>query len=353
MKKADIESRMADYLEGDLPLEDRALFDAHLDANPEAAREVDELRRTIDMLRSLPDPEPPAGLVGNVMREIRLQETNRSWWQRLSTALSPGGAPQWAVPMLAAAALVVLAILSGDLTAPTGGGDPASSTPQTLALAESAAPGGAREGRDRDARSPSAPSAADITPRTGRVAEAPRAGAPGEPPAVARPERALDPPSQVARTPNQAPLVPVGNPPTQVSRLESSPLVTGPGTGAFQRPAQNNLGSTAVGSEPGSEVQRNARLDEMLAALREDPDSVASFLAQDSATSREVWGTHLARRAHERGLVEETRAAIEANPRLAGGPLSAAFQTEVDRLDREVVAREVEAAPTAESEPGR
>ena len=46
MNHSDIQNRMADYLEGDLSLSKRALFDAHLDACTECARELSEMRGT-------------------------------------------------------------------------------------------------------------------------------------------------------------------------------------------------------------------------------------------------------------------------------------------------------------------
>ena len=74
MNHSDIQSRMANYLEGELALGDRALFDGHLDSCESCSGELSEMRATINLLRRLPTPEPPAtGLntvVGDLWREL-------------------------------------------------------------------------------------------------------------------------------------------------------------------------------------------------------------------------------------------------------------------------------------------
>jgi anti-sigma factor RsiW len=52
VKHSDVQDHMADYLEGDLPLERRALFDAHLDDCEACLSEIREVQRTI----TLPSP---------------------------------------------------------------------------------------------------------------------------------------------------------------------------------------------------------------------------------------------------------------------------------------------------------
>ena len=59
MNHAVVTEHLADYLEGDLALDLRALVDAHLDGCPECALEVREMQQTIRLLRALPEPEPP------------------------------------------------------------------------------------------------------------------------------------------------------------------------------------------------------------------------------------------------------------------------------------------------------
>ena len=70
MNHSDIQSRMASYLDGELALGQRALFDAHLDGCEACSTELSDMRATINLLRRLPSPEPPADLVDQIMRRV-------------------------------------------------------------------------------------------------------------------------------------------------------------------------------------------------------------------------------------------------------------------------------------------
>jgi hypothetical protein len=106
---AEVRSRIADYLEGDLALSERALFDGHLDGCEPCSREVTELRETIHLLRSLPDPEPPAMLVENVIRRIRGGEGSVRLSDHLRAGLAVLARPAIALPATALAAVLLLA----------------------------------------------------------------------------------------------------------------------------------------------------------------------------------------------------------------------------------------------------
>jgi len=100
---------MAEYLEGELELGKRALFDAHIDRCEACRREFVELRETISLLHALPDPEPPPLLVENVMRRVREGEAQASFMNRVRDALTALATPRVAVP---ATALVVGILLA-------------------------------------------------------------------------------------------------------------------------------------------------------------------------------------------------------------------------------------------------
>ncbi|MBY0399783.1 zf-HC2 domain-containing protein, partial [Myxococcota bacterium] len=68
MNHAVLTEYLADYLEGDLALDKRALVDAHLDTCASCAQEVREMQQTIRLLRALPQPEVPPMIAANVMR---------------------------------------------------------------------------------------------------------------------------------------------------------------------------------------------------------------------------------------------------------------------------------------------
>ena len=103
MNHSDVRNHMADYLEGDLPLGPRALFDAHLDECAECAAEIAQMRLTIGALRGLPDPEPPPMLVHDVMRRIRLGEANPTWIDRVRVVFDFLLSPKILAPISAAA----------------------------------------------------------------------------------------------------------------------------------------------------------------------------------------------------------------------------------------------------------
>ena len=56
MNHAVVTEHLADYLEGDLALDLRALVDAHLDSCELCSSEVREMQQTIRLLRALPEP---------------------------------------------------------------------------------------------------------------------------------------------------------------------------------------------------------------------------------------------------------------------------------------------------------
>jgi hypothetical protein len=111
---ADIKKHLADYLEGDLPIGDRALVDAHLDACDSCAGEVEEMLQTIRLLRTMPDPETPPMIAADVMRRIRSGEGQLGLLGRIGRMLGGVLEPGFVLPAsaIAAAALVVTVVQS-------------------------------------------------------------------------------------------------------------------------------------------------------------------------------------------------------------------------------------------------
>ena len=112
MNHADIKKHLAAYLEGELPIDDRALVDAHLDACDLCAGEVEEMLQTIRLLRTLPEPEIPPMITANVMRRIRSGESQLGFFGRIARALGAVFEPAFVLPAsaIAAAALVVTVV---------------------------------------------------------------------------------------------------------------------------------------------------------------------------------------------------------------------------------------------------
>jgi len=105
---ADIKKHLADYLEGQLQIDKRALVDAHLDSCDACAREVDEMLQTIRLLRTLPEPETPPMIAAKVMRRIRSGESQLGFFARMGRSL--GGALESSF-VLPASAIAVAALL--------------------------------------------------------------------------------------------------------------------------------------------------------------------------------------------------------------------------------------------------
>jgi hypothetical protein len=112
MKHGEVRGRLGPYLEGDLPLQQRALVDAHLDACPSCAEELTELRGTIGLLRSLPDVEPPPGLARSVVARIREGEAQSTRWVRILDGLDALLRSRSLVLVASAAGMVALALLA-------------------------------------------------------------------------------------------------------------------------------------------------------------------------------------------------------------------------------------------------
>jgi len=132
---SDVKNCMADYLEGDLSLDERALFDAHLDDCPACSREIAEMRGTISLLRSLPEPATPAGLADQVMRRIRSGEGEPRLADRLRQLVDGLLAPRILAPVSAAALAAGLVLWSGQVQIGSTTGRSAEATPLQITVA--------------------------------------------------------------------------------------------------------------------------------------------------------------------------------------------------------------------------
>ncbi len=126
MNHAVVTENLADYLEGDLALDLRALVDAHLDGCSTCATEVREMQQTIRLLQALPEPEPPAMIAANVMRRIRAGETQPSLFQRIERGLGSILEPSFVLPSaaMAIAAIAIFVIQGREPVAVVTGTDP-------------------------------------------------------------------------------------------------------------------------------------------------------------------------------------------------------------------------------------
>lgn len=112
MNHQEVRKRMGDYLQGELTLAQRALFDAHLDGCTSCADELHTLRITVDLLRGLDTPEVPPHLTDRVFARIQDGEGQARWLDGLS-AFWDAIDPARYLPPLAAAALTSAVVIVG------------------------------------------------------------------------------------------------------------------------------------------------------------------------------------------------------------------------------------------------
>ena len=112
--------RLSEYVDDELPADERAAVDAHLAACAECRAAVDDLRAVIARASSLPDTVPAAALwsgiaarIGSLPRSATVSVFRKAITSRLSFTL----------PQLAAASLALM-VLSGGLVWMARSGDP-------------------------------------------------------------------------------------------------------------------------------------------------------------------------------------------------------------------------------------
>lgn len=271
---------MADYLEGDLSLGKRALFDAHLDACADCSSELSEMRGTISLLRRLPAPEPPSDLTDNVMRRIAegegqpgLLDRIERWFAEFSSLVLT---PRFVVPATAVAAGLAVVVVTAD-----GGGSLPGLTRQTPVA---------------------------------QVAQAPR---PNGPAAQQRREPQLQGFGDARGRMRVESLAQNNTRPGRVRLgLRGSRLA---GDGLHAPPARRRAGAgpqsleLASASTAGTAKAESPRTrDEWLDVLIQQPQAFAREHTELSSVERELWITHLSRRAVELGRLEEAVTTLRA-----------------------------------------
>jgi hypothetical protein len=178
----EVREALGRHLEGELGTTERRDVERHLAACAACRAEHDELRATVDLLRGLPDPEPPADLVPGVLRRLEsAAPAPRRGFARGWSAVVRGAAP--AVPIAALAAGLVLLVLAGLEELPLPGAGSAADLGARAPRVEVA------RARELAARRPSAPAAPAVRPLE------------PAPPAPARDERLAQAPTRAPRAP--------------------------------------------------------------------------------------------------------------------------------------------------------
>ena len=300
MNHSDVQTRMADYLDGELALDTRAVFDAHLDGCSSCARELSELQQTISLLRSLPAPQTPPDLAENVIARVRAGE-GRSAWQdfsdRVAAWLTP---PRLVVPATVLAAAAGVFVVSGGQLA--GLDETSAAEPQVIARAR--------------------PAEVEASPKQATPAPVPRASA-----ALLAKKQSL------RRERVSTPVAPQPEP-LLAHAQPSRPVVTSSGTfqpsafggadtvavsgavGAGVQPAQGL--TSAPQARTGESVGRERLLRMRLEQLQRSPGQFASWLGSRSRAERDLWLTQFARFSSQLGIGEAVLRSLRGSqdPRL-------------------------------------
>ncbi|MBW2496514.1 MAG: zf-HC2 domain-containing protein [Deltaproteobacteria bacterium] len=313
MNHADVKNQLADYLEGDLALDARALFDAHLDVCAECADEVDQMQQTVRLLRTLPDPETPPMIAANVMRRIRAGETRLGFFERIGRLLGGVFEPGFMLPAsaVAVAALVVMLLQdpSSVLSPTTGsllGARPSSQASGRSVETRIVAPDARVAGTESRASAPpqaaGAPSSAASAQRSDRMASSPSRIRVEFEPIAPQPPRRLEEPVFAHRVPEPIPLRSPGRVP--LTQMHGDPRATTVEGRALPVAQPRAIWSeTPIVAEPssGGEDPR----DQWLARGFEDPARFARYLASRSLAEQELWVARLAARAQDQGVLDE------------------------------------------------
>jgi hypothetical protein len=319
---SDIKKHLADYLEGDLGLDKRALVDAHLDDCGECSVEVDQMQQTIGLLRTLPEPEPPPMIAANVMRRIRSGDSQLGFWGRIGRAFGGVLEPSFVLPAsaIAAAALVVTVIQGvGGLDRVrmvVGASSEASSNASIASLPSPTA--------SRRSDTSSAAAAMDFVARVERRAtqsDRGRSAVRDRSAATASRLRSRSTDSTIAysSTPRRPRASDVlrANPQipemwaVEFSRVMSATngRVRSPGTlVAAKRYASADAAAATSGEWPQAAADgpgNSDPRDAWLALGFEDPAEFARYIAGRNLAEQELWTVRLSERAMERGLLAE------------------------------------------------
>jgi hypothetical protein len=176
MRHEKIQGRLSAYLDGDVTPRERARLEGHLAECAACAAELQALRRTVDLLRRLPAPEPPSYFADRVLSAVRAAPSRPPLAERLHGLASGLLRGAWLAPLAAAAvgAALFVGVSGRESTLPTSVATSASerawttpsqaaATPPSAALGElaqlaSTSPGTRRSGTEPTSPASTAPS---------------------------------------------------------------------------------------------------------------------------------------------------------------------------------------------------
>jgi anti-sigma factor RsiW len=105
--------RLSDYLDGDLPDNERVALEAHLDGCAECTAVLDDLRRVVQRARTLSPAAPTVDLWPDIARRIGASAPREPEVIELSSRRKPGRRWAFSLPQLAAAGIALMTLSGG------------------------------------------------------------------------------------------------------------------------------------------------------------------------------------------------------------------------------------------------
>jgi hypothetical protein len=336
---------MADYLEGDLDLTQRALLDAHLDTCSACSREFAEMTATIGLLRALPSPEPPPFLVGRVMARVREGEGRSGLANRLRGWARALATPQVALPATALAVGLLMANGNVDLSGIGWHSEGQSARPETQRPMRLGTEAGSQRATEV-ASNPTMFGPTSVWTEGGtRVVQVPHRPPVGPPPVVAHAPHvsiALPSPVGFGQGLGAAP-----SSPRQLTRWSSRSVLSlgvDPSSSFYSMPVGTQAGSlssldsvmnrgSSFSTVSESAVERAVpRLDPRLESLLASPALFSTEFAGLPVGEQEVWLRELAEQAIELDLDEEVLRRLRSSADSRTLALATAFSAEMRRI---------------------
>ncbi len=318
MNHSEIQARLSDYLEGDLPATDSSLVASHLQQCDACARELDALRAMVELLHSLPTPDPPRDLAQSVMRRLERGEGRQGWFLRLGSALAQLVAAPVALPVSALVAVALVVAVAGvpDFRARV-------TTKVTTA--------GSGEDLRSEVRRDANPSALPGS-RSGSVQSVQHPTPRGM---FLRPEPIRETTRSWPRPIYPRAFVLVPEPPSRLLPVASKSL--GSARASLSEYSRRTRPATpaAVGGPEARALRRERELDRRLDLLLLSPGDFVRDFGANSVAAQELWVVELVERALDRGITGEVLEALRQSDGFESLPAVQLFATAVQRAATE------------------
>jgi hypothetical protein len=83
MKHNDIRHKLSEYIDGSISAHDKAEIEVHLKTCRKCSDALNELRKTVEHIKTIEEVEPPAWMTQKIMAKVRAEaEKKKSWFRR-------------------------------------------------------------------------------------------------------------------------------------------------------------------------------------------------------------------------------------------------------------------------------